>query len=151
MDSDTHDFQIFAGTLRHALDAKNRVTVPSRWRRGETEEFYAIADPRRPVVVLLPAAELRRMNCEIEALGDLSVSQKRAFTRQLFAQAQPCPVDKQGRLVLPQEFCSRFSFEDEVVLAGTGTRIEIFRPEDWEETCRKEREAFIQGSHSLGL
>ncbi len=151
MDPEGQPFQIFAGTVRHALDAKNRVTIPSRWRQDDRGEFHAVADPRKPVVLLVPAEELRRMSRSIEELGDLSVAQKRAFTRQLFAHAFPCPADKQGRLVLPPEFCERFSLRGEVVLSGTGTRIEIRSPEAWDELCESEKDAFIQGAHSLGL
>lgn len=151
MNPENQDFQIFAGTVRHALDAKNRVTIPSRWRREEMEEFYAIGDPRKPVVLLVLAEELRRMKSEIETLTDIPVSQKRSFTRQLFAQAFPCPIDKQGRLVLPQELCDRFKLKGEVVLAGGGTRIEVRNPDDWEETCKSDNDAFIKGAHSLGL
>lgn len=151
MDAGKQDFQIFAGTVRHALDAKNRVTIPSRWRQEGIDEFYAIADPRKPVVMLLLAEELRRMKSEVDSVTDMPVSEKRAFTRQLFAQANPCSVDKQGRLVLPQEFCDCLKLEAEVVLAGAGTRIEVHHPEEWEDTCKVDNDAFIKGAHSLGL
>jgi MraZ protein len=151
MTSDPHQFRIFAGTVRHSLDEKNRVTIPSRWRDEGMGEFYAIADPRKSVVLLVLADEMRRMTEDIEALEDLSVVQKRAFTRQLFANARPCPLDKQGRVVLPVELCEQLGFSGEVVLAGTGTRIEIADPVVWEGMCEQEAEAFIQGAHNLGL
>ena len=151
MDPGDQNFQIFAGTVRHALDAKHRVTIPSRWRGEDIEEFYAIADPRKPVVMLLHAEELRRMKRDIEALTDISASQKRSFTRQLFAQAFPCPIDKVGRLVLPQELCDRFGLKDDVVLAGAGTRIEAWHPDEWEAICKSDRDAFVNGAYSLGL
>ena len=88
---------------------------------------------------------------EIEQLEDLSVAQRRSFTRQLFAGAFACPIDKNGRVVLPPELCTRMGFAGEVILAGTGTRIEVVDPGNWEETCENEKDAFIQGAHSLGL
>ena len=151
MDPGNQDFQIFAGTVRHALDAKNRVTIPSRWRHDGTDEFYAIGDPRKPVVLLFLPEELRRMHHKIEALTDIPESQKRSITRQLFAQASPCPIDKQGRLVLPKPLCDQFDLKGEVVLVGGGTRIELRRPDEWEETCDIDRDPFIKGAHSLGL
>ena len=151
MASNPDQFRIFAGTVRHTLDEKNRVTIPSRWRGEETGGFYAIADPRKAVVLLVLADELRRMTESIEALADLSVSQKRAFTRQLFASARPCSIDKQGRMVLPPELCEQLGFSGEVMLAGTGTRIEVADPAVWEEMCEQEKEAYIQVAHNLGL
>ena len=44
MASSPPQFRIFAGTVRHALDEKNRVTIPSRWRDEEIDEFYAIVN-----------------------------------------------------------------------------------------------------------
>ncbi|MEM7146531.1 MAG: hypothetical protein AAF591_15450 [Verrucomicrobiota bacterium] len=143
--------RIFAGTVRHALDEKNRVTIPSRWRDEALEEFYAIADPRKAVALLVSAEEMERMTADIEALEDLSATQKRSFTRQLFASARPCPIGKQGRIVLPPELCESLGLKGEVVMAGTGRRIEVASPEVWEEMCDQEKEAFIQGAHDLGL
>jgi MraZ protein len=151
MASSPPQFRIFAGTVRHALDEKNRVTIPSRWRDEEIDEFYAIADPRKAVVLLVSAEELGSMTSDIDALEDISVSQKRAFTRQLFASARPCPIGKQGRIVLPPDLCEQLGFTGEVVMAGTGTRIEVAAPEVWEAMCEQEKEAFIQGAHHLGL
>ena len=151
MESGGLDYQIFAGTVQHALDPKHRVTIPSRWRDEDTEQFYAIADPRKPVILLVLPEELRRMGRAIDDLEDLTVAQKRSFTRQLFANAYPCPVDKQGRLVLPPDYCTRFDLKDEVVLSGAGTRIEIRSPAVWEELCASEKDTYIQGAHSLGL
>ena len=151
MASSPPSVRIFAGTVRHALDEKNRVTIPSRWRDEGLVEFYAIADPRKAVGLLVSAEELGRMTESIEALDDLSATQKRAFTRQLFASARPCPIGKQGRIVLPPELCDQLGLKGEVVMAGTGTRIEVASPSVWESMCESEKEAFIQGAHELGL
>ncbi|MEM8954866.1 MAG: hypothetical protein AAGD22_12000 [Verrucomicrobiota bacterium] len=151
MVSKASSVRIFAGTVRHALDEKNRVTIPSRWRDEELGEFYAIMDPRKAVGLLVSAEEMERMTEEIEALEGLSASQKRSFTRQLFASARPCSIGKQGRIVLPPELCGALGLKGEVVMAGTGRRIELASPEVWDEMCDQEKEAFVQGAHDLGL
>jgi MraZ protein len=102
-------------------------------------------------VLLLLAEELRRMKRAIESLTDIQASERRSFTRQLFAQAYPCPIDKVGRFVLPQELCERFNLKDEIVLAGAGTRIEAWHPAEWEATCQRDRDAFTKGADLLGL
>jgi len=151
MDADIFDYRIFAGTVRHSLDESHRVTIPARWRQEGDEEFYAVADPRKTVVLLMPPEELKRLRCGIEVLESLSADEKRAFTRQLFAGAFPCPVDKQGRTVLPLEICERFALKGEVVLAGTGTRIEVSDPGVWDDICAREREIFERGAEESGL
>jgi DNA-binding transcriptional regulator/RsmH inhibitor MraZ len=39
MDANPISQPFFAGEFRHSIDEKNRITIPSRWRRGQTEEF----------------------------------------------------------------------------------------------------------------
>jgi MraZ protein len=142
---------IFAGTVRHSLDDKHRVTVPARWRRSEGLEFFAIPDPRQPLLILLTELEMQRLGNELDALPGLDPVARRSFKRQLFSQAQLCPMDKQGRLVLPGDLCGKLSLEGEVVLVGGGARIEVWPPGQWEKVCAEEREAFSTIADKLGL
>src|SRR5438067_2326314 len=57
---------IFAGEFRHAMDAKNRVTIPSRWRRGEVEEFFAIPNLKGGFMMVMPPAEFTRLAEKVE-------------------------------------------------------------------------------------
>ena len=109
---------IFAGTVQHSLDEKHRVTVPSRWRRAGETEFFAIPDPRQPFLILLTELEMQRMGAELDSLPGLDPMERRSFKRQFFSKAQLCPMDKQGRLVLPAALCGELSFKGEGVLVG---------------------------------
>ena len=33
----------YAGEFRHSIDEKNRITIPSRWRRDGAEEFVILS------------------------------------------------------------------------------------------------------------
>jgi len=37
MDNDSPPERFYAGEFRHAIDEKNRITIPSRWRRDKSE------------------------------------------------------------------------------------------------------------------
>ena len=39
MDADSQPERFYAGEFRHSIDEKNRITIPSRWRRNRPEEF----------------------------------------------------------------------------------------------------------------
>ncbi len=39
MDPDSKSERFYAGEFRHFIDDKNRITIPSRWRRDRPEEF----------------------------------------------------------------------------------------------------------------
>jgi MraZ protein len=142
---------IFAGTVQHSLDEKHRVTVPARWRRSGALELFAIPDPRQPLLILLTEVEMQRLGGELDAMSGLDPVARRAFKRQFFSRAQLCPMDKQGRLVLPAELCAELSLEGEVVLVGGGARIEVWSPAEWQSVCAKEKEAFSDVADKLGL
>lgn len=142
---------VFAGTMRHALDDKHRVTVPSRWRRAGSLELFAIPDPRQPLLILLTEQEMQRLGGELDGLAGLDPVARRSFKRQFFSKAQICPMDKQGRLVLPAELCEGLSLQREVVLVGGGSRIEVWAPEEWESVCAEEKQTFSDIANQLGL
>ena len=112
--------QLFAGTVQHTLDDNHRVTVPARWRFEGLTELFAVPDPRQPFLILLPGNELQKMISDLESNQSIDPLQRRQFARQLFSRATPCPLDKQGRLVLPYEICASLGFRNEVLLAGGG-------------------------------
>ena len=142
---------IFAGIVRHALDDKHRVTVPARWRRSGALELFAIPDPRQPLMILLTELEMQRLGGELDSMPGLDPVARRSFKRQFFSKAQLCPMDKQGRLVLPADLCADLLLDGEVVLVGGGARIEVWSPGEWENVCAAEKEAFSEIADKLGL
>ncbi|MBA3883125.1 MAG: MraZ N-terminal domain containing protein, partial [Chthoniobacterales bacterium] len=42
MDIDSQSQRFYAGEFRHTIDEKNRLTIPSRWRRAEGEDFIIL-------------------------------------------------------------------------------------------------------------
>ena len=143
--------QLFAGTVQHTLDEYHRVTVPARWRFDGLNEFFAVPDPRRPFLILLTSTELQKMVSELESNQDIDPLERRQFARQLFSRATPCPLDKQGRLVLPYEICASLGFRNEVLLAGGGSRIEAWNPKNWFENQIKEENSFADTADKIGL
>ena len=143
--------QLFAGTVQHTLDDNHRVTVPARWRFDGLNEFFAVPDPRRPFLILLTSTELQKMVSELESNQDIDPLERRQFARQLFSRATPCPLDKQGRLVLPYEICASLGFRNEVLLAGGGSRIEAWNPKNWFENQIKEENSFADTADKIGL
>jgi MraZ protein len=148
---ESNDVRLFAGTVQHTLDDNHRVTVPARWRFEGLSELFAVPDPRQPFLILLPDSELKKIVNDLETAEDVEPLVRRQFVRQLFSRATPCPLDRQGRLVLPYEICSDLGLRGEVMLAGGGSRIEIWRPENWYENQTKEEYSFANTADRVGL
>ncbi len=148
---ESNEVRLFAGTVQHTLDDNHRVTVPARWRFEGLSELFAVPDPRQPFLILLPDSELKKIANDLETAEDVEPLVRRQFVRQLFSRATPCPLDRQGRLVLPYEICSELGLGGEVMLAGGGSRIEVWRPENWYENQTKEENSFANIADRVGL
>lgn len=133
------------------MDAKHRVTIPARWRLEEDGEFFALPDPVKPAIGLLLPSELRQLIADARANAALAGTKGRAFLRHYFSRAFPCPLDRQGRIVLPAEMCREAGLSGEVVLVGTGIRIEVWDPACWRKETEASREAFREAAELLGL
>jgi MraZ protein len=142
---------IYAGEFRHAVDAKHRVTIPSRWRGEDGEEFFAVPDPAGSFLMILPPHEFDRVKSDVEQNAKISPADRRKFIRRFYALAQMVSVDKQGRILLPEDYCRRLGLDGEVVLIGSHSRMEIWNTQCWAAATAEEDEAFRRVAGEVGL
>lgn len=123
---------LYVGSFRHNLDAKNRLTIPARWRFAgdeKGEHYLALPHPDGYVMVL-PPAEVEKLYAKVsEKL--LSDRDAQDFLNKFFAQAHSFGPDKQGRISLPEELLRHAGIRKESVLVGTMTKFGIWSPERW--------------------
>ncbi len=142
---------IYAGEFRHAVDPKGRVTVPAKWRRAESEDLYVIPDPKNQYLIIMPPEEFKAIGKKIELNNEIEEAKKRIFLRSFYSQAQPLTVDRQGRMLLPEEYCRRVQITDEVVISGGDVRFEIWNPDRWKATIEEKQDVFCEVAESIGL
>ena len=145
---------MFVGQFRHAMDAKNRVTIPAIWRRGDIEEFFSIANVKDGFLMVLPRGAMRKVVAKVESNSGLNPLAGKQFIRQFNSRAQRLVIDKAGRMLIPAEQCSRLQLCGEVVLVGNGQRIEVWNPEKWAEWEKASEEGgptFDEVCDSLGI
>ena len=150
MDSDSQPPN-FYGEFRHALDEKNRLTIPSRWRRAEREEFVIVADPQGHCLLVMPPTEFSRVTTAAASNSQVPPQQLRAFLRQLHAKAQYAAPDKQGRLLVPEELCRQVGLKGEVALVGGRGRFEIWNSEKWKRSQAEETPTYQHVANVIGL
>lgn len=141
----------YAGDFRHAIDDKNRITIPSRWRRDEGEEFVILPDAQNQYLLVMSPAELLRMSGVAEMDGTIPAAQRRVFSRQLHARSQHVVVDKQGRLVLPDDLCKKMNLRGEVALVGGRGRFEIWNRQRWKRAHEDETPTYQHVANLIGL
>lgn len=141
----------YAGEFRHVIDDKNRITIPSRWRRDEGEELILLPDAQNQYLLVMSPAELLRMSGVAEIDGNIPAAQRRVFSRQLHARSQHVVVDKQGRLVLPDDLCKKMNLRGEVALVGGRGRFEIWNRQRWKRAHEDETPTYQHVANLIGL
>ncbi len=142
---------VFVGTFRHAVDEKNRVAIPAKWRAAAkgSQEFYVLPDPKNCLVVLPSSA----MNKMLERADDISIGEyeRRDVLRLISSQAHGTPCDKQGRIGLTEELLRHAGIDKEAVLVGILNKFEIWSPARLVEVQRSAMQNFPEAAKQLGL
>jgi MraZ protein len=128
---------MFRGRFAHTIDAKGRVSIPASFR-VELQEH----DERPPFLTNLPRCLALYPNDQWlkieERVANLSQirPEVQAYQRFLVSGAQPCPIDRQGRMLVPPTLREHAGLEREVIIAGVGPRIEMWDRERFDEELR---------------
>jgi len=151
MDTDSQPQTFYAGNFRHSIDEKNRLTIPSRWRKGEAEEFIILPEPRGEYLLVMSPDAFAKMNADVEKNPSISAPERRVFLRHVHARAQHGGADKQGRLVLPEDVCKQLGLKGEVALVGGRGRFEIWNLQKWKRAHEEETATYQHVAHAIGL
>ena len=142
---------VFVGTFRHAVDNKNRVAVPAKWRAAAkgSQEFFVLPDPKNCLVVL-PESAMTKM---LERADNISIGEydRRDVLRFIASKAHGSPCDAQGRIGLTEELLRHAGIEGEAVLVGVLTKFEIWSPARLAEVERSTTQNFAEAAKQLGL
>ena len=141
----------FSGEFRHALDEKNRVTIPSRWRQDEPGEFFVFPNPSKPCLTVMPPAVFQKLGDTSANHASITSQSHRAFIRHLYSKAQICPADGQGRMLVPEDFCKHAGLKGEVVLAGGSDRFDIWNNANWKKDQEASKATIEEVARVLGL
>lgn len=122
--------EMFMGEYQHAIDPKNRIIVPSKFRDGLGSTFIMT----KGLDGCLYGYTMEEWNKLEEKLKQLPLTNKdaRAFSRFFFSGATEIEIDKQGRALIPQNLIDYAIIIKEIVTIGVSNRIEIWSKEKWE-------------------
>jgi MraZ protein len=151
MDALPQPERFYAGEFRHSLDEKNRVTIPSRWRRDEAEEFILLPQANQQFLLVMSPEDFARMSSAVESNDSVSARDRRVFLRQLHSRAQHASADRQGRLVLPEELCRKVGLKGEVAIVGGRGRFEIWNLQRWKRAHEEETPTYQHVANVIGL
>ena len=133
------------------MDAKHRVTIPSRWRQGEQDEVYLLPSSDNTHLYALPPAEFQNVNDKLMNDSRIPAHERRQFARHYFSRALHCIIDRQGRLLITEDFLRLAGLETEVLLVGAYDRFELWHPERWNRASVAEANTFQQVANMIGV
>lgn len=139
---------MFMGEYNHTIDAKGRLIIPAKFREALGDEFVVT----KGMDGCLFAYDEAGWTNMVQRLQKLDLNQKnhRTYVRHLLAGAATVEVDKQGRILLPANLREFAALDKDVLLAGVGSRVEIWNKEKWQTMMQEEEATIEEISEQLG-
>ena len=138
---------MFKGRYAHTLDSKGRLSIPSKFRDVLTDhqEDVLILTNFDSCLLGFTGEEWALLEEKIRGQSMFSTMLRqdmRAFVRYFFSGASECPLDRQGRILIPPALREFAGLEKEVVLLGLANRIEIWSKAKWDSFLHESKENF---------
>ncbi len=137
---------MFMGKHNHTIDPKGRLSIPSKFREVLGEEFV-ISKGMDGCLFGYPMEAWKAFYDKLMQLTQLDVNSRR-FVRYFLQSAETVTIDKQGRILLPQHLKEGAGLEKDVIIAGSGSRFEIW---DVEKHKKAEEETDIDEASNAML
>jgi MraZ protein len=128
---------MFLGEYLHTFDSKNRISLPSKFRKDLGRVVVVTRGLDRCLYVY------SRKEWEKEARSYAAAANgnaaRRGLARLFLAGSFEAEVDRTGRVLIPENLKSFASIHEKAIIAGVAERIEI-----WEEVAWKAYTAEIE-------
>lgn len=125
---------MFRGRFEHSIDDKGRLAIPAKYRHdlvGDAPEGTVIITNFDRCLVAYPMAEWEALEGRLAALPQFD-PKVIAFQRYFISGACECPIDKAGRILIPQNLRQHARLDKNCILAGQLKKFEIWSQERWD-------------------
>jgi len=120
----------FRGTFDYTLDAKNRLTVPAKFRAHLAEGVVLAKGIERCVAMWTPTEFEAYTSGALEGMHPLS-PQAEKLNRFFSANSLDAELDSAGRVMVPGFLLEHAGLTKEVVVTGVGNRLEVWDRGSW--------------------
>ncbi len=123
---------MFLGEYIHTLDSKGRLTIPAKYRDRLVPGLVVTRNPLDPCLLVMPLDEWERRT---HRLNEMPITSREVLMlrRLLFTAAEDLKPDRQGRILISQRLREIAGIENDVLIAGMNTYLELWDPQRWEE------------------
>ncbi len=131
---------MFLGEYLHTFDSKNRISVPSKFRKDLGRVVVVTRGLDHCLYVYSRKEwEKQARAYAVEVNGSAA---RRGLARLFLAGSSEVEVDGTGRVLIPEHLKSFASIEEKAIIAGVADRVEIWEEGAWKKyTSEIERNA----------
>jgi MraZ protein len=123
---------MFLGEFVHTLDSKGRLTIPAKFRDRLAAGLVVTRNPSDRCLLLMPMSEWTTLTDKIKTLP-LTDRRTALLRRVLFSAAEDLKPDKQGRVLVSQRLREFAHIDNEVMVVGMDSYVELWNPSEWDE------------------
>ncbi|MEK7114292.1 MAG: division/cell wall cluster transcriptional repressor MraZ [Patescibacteria group bacterium] len=122
---------MFLGEYLHTFDSKNRISIPSKFRK----DLGRVVVVTRGLDHCLNVYARKAWEKEARAYAaDINGSAaRRGLARLFLAGSSEAEVDRAGRVLIPEHLKSFASIKDMAIIAGVADRVEIWEENAWKK------------------
>ncbi len=120
----------FRGTFDHTLDAKNRLTVPSKFRAALSDGVVIAKGIEGCAQIWLPAAHEEYVETALANINPMT-EQARKLERFFGAGSFETELDAAGRIMIPAKIMEHAKLRKDVVVIGSRRCLELWDRETW--------------------
>ncbi|WP_138159324.1 division/cell wall cluster transcriptional repressor MraZ [Peptoniphilus catoniae] len=135
------------GEFRHSIDSKGRIIIPSKFRE-ELKDQFVMTKGLDNCLFVYPIEEWEKITNKIKELP-MTSGPVRSFVRTFFSGAIDQSLDKQGRVIIPQNLREHAQIDKEAVIIGLSTRIEVWSLEKWQDYQDKKALSYEEMAEQL--
>ena len=139
----------FDGTAEYSLDAKNRLTVPARFRADFAAGLVLAKGIERCVALWKPADYAEFRKAAQEGMHPLS-QEARKLKTYFAANSMPAELDSAGRVMIPSFLMEHAELTKEVTVIGAGDHLQLWDRGAWSDYNRKLHDDVLSITSSLG-
>ena len=125
---------MFKGMFEHQLDDKNRLRIPSKFKKeltGENgEKSYSFFRGMNRCICVMADDDL---DDTIASISEEGISEANHASAMFFSSIFSAEEDAQGRVVLPSMLKKMAGIQKDIVTIGRGKRLEIWAAEKYYE------------------
>ena len=124
---------MFRGVNNVTLDAKGRLSIPTRYRarlKDSCDAQMVMTVDRERCLLLYPLPVWEEIESALVKLPSLN-KQAQRLKRLLIGHATECELDGQGRVLVSPPLREFAGLEKKVVMIGQGNKFEIWDEQDW--------------------